>query len=280
VSDIYLDIIDSNSPTIMGILNVTPDSFSDGGKYLSIENAFSHGRKLVRDGADIIDIGGESTRPGALPVSVDEELNRVIPVIKKLCLEYPEIRISIDTTKSEVADEAIKAGACIINDISGGTFDPHILSVASKYEVPFVIMHIKGSPKNMQEAPFYNDVTSEISTFFEKRLEAAKVNNVYKIILDPGIGFGKRIEDNYSILNNISYFKKYGYPILIGMSNKSFLGNSLNVEVDQRTIPTIIAETIAVSNGANIIRTHNVKNAAELKKIKSFLTIEKTSVNV
>lgn len=280
MSDIYLDIIDSNSPTIMGILNVTPDSFSDGGKYLSIENAFAHGRKLVRDGADIIDIGGESTRPGALPVSVDEELNRVIPVIKKLCLEYPEIRISIDTTKSEVADEAIKAGACIINDISGGTFDPHILSVASKYEVPFVIMHIKGSPKNMQEAPFYNDVISEISTFYEKRLEAAKENNVYKIILDPGIGFGKRIEDNYSILNNISYFKKYGYPILIGMSNKSFLGKSLNVEVDQRTISTIITESIAVNNGANIIRTHNVKNAVELKKITSFLTIEKTSVNV
>lgn len=280
MSDNYLDIVDSNSPTIMGILNVTPDSFSDGGKYLNLENAFAHGRKLLMDGADILDIGGESTRPGALPVSVDEEINRVIPVIKKLCLEYPEIRISIDTTKSEVADEAIKAGACIINDISGGTFDPHILSVASKYEVPFVIMHVKGSPENMQEAPFYNDVISEISTFFEKQLEAAKENSVYKIILDPGIGFGKRIEDNYSILNNISYFKKYGYPILIGMSNKSFLGKSLKLEVDQRTISTIITESIAVNNGANIIRTHNVKNAVELKKITSFLTIEKTSVNV
>ena len=278
--DIYDHIVNSNSPTIMGILNITPDSFSDGGKFLDVEKAVDHGKNLIKNGADIIDIGGESTRPGALPVSVDEELHRVIPVIEKLCLEYPEIRISIDTTKSEVADEAIKAGASLINDISGGTFDPNILKVASKNDLPFVIMHIKGSPRNMQEAPFYDDVISEISAYFEKRLIAAKENNVDKIILDPGIGFGKRIQDNYTILNNISSFKEFGYPILLGVSNKSFLGKTLDVEINERTNSTIIAETIAVNNGANIIRTHNVKNSVELKKMTSYLTIKKTSINV
>lgn len=278
--DIYDHIVNSNSPTIMGILNITPDSFSDGGKFLDVEKAVDHGKNLIKNGADIIDIGGESTRPGALPVSVDEELHRVIPVIEKLCLEYPEIRISIDTTKSEVADEAIKAGASLINDISGGTFDPNILKVASKNDLPFVIMHIKGIPRNMQEAPFYDDVISEISAYFEKRLIAAKENNVDKIILDPGIGFGKRIQDNYTILNNISSFKEFGYPILLGVSNKSFLGKTLDVEINERTNSTIIAETIAVNNGANIIRTHNVKNSVELKKMTSYLTIKKTSINV
>jgi dihydropteroate synthase len=280
VSDIYLDIVNSASPTIMGILNVTPDSFSDGGKYLNIENAVTHAKKLLNDGAEIIDIGGESTKPGALPVSVDEELNRVIPVIRKICLDYPGTRISIDTTKSKVAEEAIKSGACLINDISGGTFDPRILDIASTYEIPFVIMHIKGNPSNMQDSPYYNDVINEISVFFEERLKVALEKNVNKIILDPGIGFGKRIQDNYAILNNISSFNKFGYPILIGVSNKSFLGKSLNLEIDERKNSTIIAETIAVKNGANIIRTHNVKNAVELKKIMSLLTSESMAFNV
>lgn len=280
MSDIYLDIVNSASPTIMGILNVTPDSFSDGGKYLNIENAVTHAKKLLNDGAEIIDIGGESTKPGALPVSVDEELNRVIPVIRKICLDYPGTRISIDTTKSKVAEEAIKSGACLINDISGGTFDPRILDIASTYEIPFVIMHIKGNPSNMQDSPYYNDVINEISVFFEERLKVALEKNVNKIILDPGIGFGKRIQDNYAILNNISSFNKFGYPILVGVSNKSFLGKSLNLEIDERKNSTIIAETIAVKNGANIIRTHNVKNAVELKKMMSLLTSESMAFNV
>lgn len=280
MSDIYLDIVNSASPTIMGILNVTPDSFSDGGKYFNIENAVTHAKKLLNDGAEIIDIGGESTKPGALPVSVDEELNRVIPVIIKICLDYPGTRISIDTTKSKVAEEAIKSGACLINDISGGTFDPRILDIASTYEIPFVIMHIKGNPSNMQDSPYYNDVINEISVFFEERLKVALEKNVNKIILDPGIGFGKRIQDNYAILNNISSFNKFGYPILIGVSNKSFLGKSLNLEIDERKNSTIIAETIAVKNGANIIRTHNVKNAVELKKMMSLLTSKSMAFNV
>ncbi len=280
MSNVYSDIVNSKSPKIMGILNVTPDSFSDGGKYLNIENAFAHAKKLLNDGADILDIGGESTRPGAIPISVDEELYRVIPVIEKIYLEHPETRISIDTTKSEVADEAIKAGACLINDISGGTFDAQILTIASKHEVPFVIMHIKGNPSNMQDSPFYNDIIDEISIYFEKQIKVAEENNVDKIILDPGIGFGKRIEDNYSILNNIDSFNKFGFPILIGVSKKSFLGKTLNIEVNERTNSTIIAETIAAKNGANIIRTHNVKNAVELKKMISFLNSENSIVNV
>ncbi|MCB0731857.1 MAG: dihydropteroate synthase [Ignavibacteriae bacterium] len=255
----------------MGIVNVTPDSFSDGGKYYSHTKAVEHSLKLLNDGADIIDIGGESTRPGAEKVSENEEIDRVLSVIQTLKNEKQEVTISIDSTKSKVVEESLKMGANIINDISGGQFDNNMFNVASKYNVPIVIMHIKGEPKNMQQNPHYNNVISEISSYFEKRIENARENNVNKIILDPGIGFGKRVEDNYEILNRLKDFNKFNYPILVGVSKKSFLGKSLNLEVSERENASVISETIACCNGAKIIRTHNVKNAVEIKKIFSNL---------
>ena len=266
--------MDNTPIEIMGILNVTPDSFSDGGKYLSVLNAVTHAERLIKDGADIIDVGGESTRPGSKSVSIDEECSRVIPVIESIAKKYPDVKISIDTTKSIVSTEAINAGASIINDISGGTFDEKNMENAAIFDIPFVIMHIKGTPENMQKNPSYNNVVDEISEYFQTRILAAKKYGVNKIILDPGIGFGKRIQDNYDIISNLDRFSNFKYPILVGVSKKSFLGNSLGLEIDERENSTIIAETISAMNGASIIRTHNVKNAVELKKISSLINFE------
>ncbi len=265
--DVYDKMKASNHPLVMGILNATPDSFSDGGKYLSLVNALKHAEYLIECGADIIDIGGESTRPGSEKVSDNEELKRVIPIIVELKKRFSESVISIDSTKSVVVKEAITAGAEIINDISGGTFDSKMLDIVAESNLPFVIMHIQGIPKNMQDSPFYMNVTLEVTEYLANRIKEIKSKGITKIIIDPGIGFGKRVEDNYSLLNNLKSLKNLNYPILIGVSKKSFLGNSLNLELDCRENSTTIAETIAAINGANIIRTHNVKNAVELKNI-------------
>lgn len=251
----------------MGILNITPDSFSDGGKYFSIDDAIDQGLKLIENGAEIIDIGGESTRPGSESVSIEEELRRVIPVIHAILKRAPEIKISVDTTKSKVAEEAIKSGAHIVNDVSAGNFDQNMMNVCAKFNVPYIIMHMKGTPKNMQDNPSYKDTIEEIKKFFENKIAEAEKNGINNLILDPGIGFGKRIEDNYKILANLESFKEFKLPILIGLSKKSFLGKSLNIDIENRENATIISETISVLSGANIIRTHNVKNAVELKKI-------------
>lgn len=270
-SNIYSKIIKKKSPLVMGILNITPDSFSDGGKFLSIDNAVKHAEYLIQSGADIIDIGGESTRPGADKVDASEEINRIVPVIKKIKSIFPNSIISIDTYKSQVAEEAVNTGASIINDISGGTFDSNIFSVASTYNVPFIMMHIKGTPKNMQKNTNYNDLINDINSFFYEQIRIANSYGVQEIILDPGIGFGKSLEDNYKILAELKQFSIHNYPLLIGVSKKSFLGNFLKLNIEERENATIIAETISVLNGAKIIRTHNVKNAVELKKIVSLL---------
>ena len=251
----------------MGILNVTPDSFSDGGKYFSIDDAIDQGLKLIENGAEILDIGGESTRPGSESVSIEEELRRVIPVIHAILKRAPGIKVSIDTTKSKVAEEAIKSGAHIVNDVSAGNFDQNMMNVCAKFDVPYIIMHMLGTPKNMQDNPSYKDTIEEIKKFFENKITEAEKNGINNLILDPGIGFGKRIEDNYKILANLESFKEFKFPILIGLSKKSFLGKSLNIDIENRENATIISETISVLSGANIIRTHNVKNAVELKKI-------------
>lgn len=271
MTNIYKNITESYVPFVMGILNVTPDSFSDGGEYLNKDIAVNHAVKMIEEGADIIDIGGESTRPGSAPVNIDKELERVIPVIEGLSEKYPKICISVDTRKSKVAEEAIKSGASIINDVSAGSYDERIVEVAAKYNSPYVLMHMKGSPENMQLRPHYVDVIAEIYEYFEERIDFAKNYGVEKIIIDPGIGFGKRIEDNYEIISRLEKFTQLNYPILIGVSKKSFLGKSLTLDIDNRENATTIAETIAVEKGAKIIRTHNVKNAVQLKKFMSNL---------
>ncbi|MEE9429924.1 MAG: dihydropteroate synthase [Melioribacteraceae bacterium] len=271
MSKIYKNILNSQSPMIIGILNVTPDSFSDGGKFVCVETAVTHALELLKDGADIIDVGGESSRPGAKPISDDEELSRVIPIIEEVIIRKPKTIISIDTTKAKVAEAALKAGATIVNDISGGTFDRKMFEVVAKYKVPIIIMHIQGKPKTMQKAPTYKNVVEEVYKYLEDKIIVAKGFNIEEIIVDPGIGFGKRVFENYELLKNINYFKKLNYPVLVGLSKKSFLGKVLNLKIDERENATTIAETFAIINGANIIRTHNVKNANQIKSLYSFV---------
>lgn len=256
---------------VMGILNVTPDSFSDGGKYMNTGDAVDHAIQMLDEGADMIDIGGESTRPGSKKVEAGEELRRVIPVVEQIIEKRPEAVISIDTTKSLVAKEALNAGAKIVNDISAGTFDNNMLNTVSEFNAGFVLMHIKGTPDTMQKNPYYEDVVSEVYDFLADRVEESEKAGVKNIFIDPGIGFGKRIVDNYELIKRLNEFKSIGYPILVGLSRKSFLGKSLDIGVDERDRATTLAETIAVNNGARIVRTHNVKNAVEAKKIINFV---------
>lgn len=258
-------------PKIMGIVNVTPDSFSDGGKYFSIDQAVTQGLKLIDEGANIIDIGGESTRPGSDSVSLEEELKRTTPVIKSILHLRKDAIISIDTTKSEVAKQALDNGAQIINDISGLTFDENMTQVAKEYDACVVIMHIKGNPKTMQDNPDYTDVVKEVYDFLLVQSIKSKQNGVDKIIVDPGIGFGKRIEDNFSLIKNLDYFQSLGYPVMVGLSKKSFIGRTLDLDINQRDVGTVIMETISILKSARIIRTHNVKYCNQIVKLASHI---------
>jgi len=256
------------SPLLMGILNVTPDSFSDGGKFDRVDSAIQHAIKMESEGSDIIDIGGESSRPGAEPVSLTEELDRVIHVIEKL-RKNSDIVISIDTYKSEVAEEALNAGANIINDISGLQFDSKMVEVASKYNVPIIIMHMLGNPQNMQKDPSYKNVTGEIISFFEDRIKYCVDNRIEKhnIIIDPGIGFGKTVEHNFILIRELKEFESLNCPILVGPSRKSFIGTTLNLPVDQRVEGTAATVTASIINGANILRVHDVEEMNRVIKI-------------
>ncbi|MGB9710294.1 MAG: dihydropteroate synthase [Thermodesulfovibrio sp.] len=254
---------------IMGILNVTPDSFFDGGRYLSFQNAIDHALRMVEEGADIIDIGGESTRPGAEPVSIDEELKRVIPIIEALSKKI-SIPISIDTYKAKVAEKAIEAGATIVNDISGLRFDPEMAKVVSRYKVPVVIMHIKGTPRDMQKNPHYEALIPEIIEYLRNSIVIAKQAGVDEnmIIIDPGIGFGKLPQHNLQILKNLKEFSKLGKPILIGVSRKSFIGYVLNESSPEKRLEgTASAVAVSVINGANIVRVHDVGFMAKIVKL-------------
>jgi len=254
-------------PKIMGIVNVTPDSFSDGGNYNTLYLALDHALKLIDEGADMIDVGGESTRPGSDPVLLEEELSRTIPVIKKIRSLNQSIVISIDTTKSEVAKQALDNGADIINDISGLTFDSKMINAVKQYNAGVVIMHIQGNPKTMHVNPEYKNVVDEVKQFLITQSNKAKENGVDKIIVDPGIGFGKSVDDNFKLIKNLNEFNKLSYPVMIGVSRKSFIGKTLNLEVNERDISTVIMETVSVLNSARIIRTHNVKYCAQLVKL-------------
>lgn len=268
------------SSYVFGILNVTPDSFSDGGKYLSAEQAVKKGIELFNDGADIVDIGGESTRPGSDPVSEEEEIRRILPVINGILNWNSEAIISVDTTKAAVALEALKAGAKVINDISGFKFDEKILEVTKQFNAAYVLMHIQGEPKTMQSNPGYNEVVSEIYDLLLSKVEFAKKAGLKNIIIDPGIGFGKRTSDNYEIIKRLQEFKGIGQPIMVGLSKKSFLGKALNLNVDEREEPTLIAETIAIKNGARFIRTHNVKKAKYAIELTKFFNNPELLSNV
>jgi len=246
---------------IMGVINITPDSFSDGGLYLNKNAALDHAKKLISEGADIIDIGGESSRPGSKPISIQEEIDRILPVIESLNDFNPSCIISIDTYKYEVAEKAISLGAKIINDISGLSFDNGMVDLVVKHKVPIVIMHMKGKPNNMQNNPHYNNLLNDITDFFKKQIRFAKTKGVQdkQIILDPGIGFGKSYDDNFKIIKNLNQLASLGYPILIGTSRKAFIGDILgNVSVQNRIFGTAATVSMCVRNGANIVRVHDV----------------------
>ena len=264
----------------MGILNVTPDSFSDGGQYFDTSKAVKHALNMLEEGADIIDIGGESSRPGARTVSVNEELQRVIPVMEEILGHRPDAVISIDTSKSEVADKALETGASIVNDISGLSGDKNMCSVISKHNSAVVIMHMKGNPENMQINPYYDDVVGEIKSYLEKQLELALSFGIEKIFLDPGIGFGKSIVHNLEILNRLDEFNELGFPLLIGVSRKSFLGKLINLQINDRDDVTSMVELVSMLKGAKAIRTHNVKKAFQAKTLFSFIDNPEVAVNV
>ncbi len=245
---------------VMGILNLTPDSFYDGGRYTRETQALRGVEQMIEEGADIIDVGGESVRPGAEPISLDEELSRVIPVIEKVRRLFP-ITISIDTYKAEVARQAIEEGADMVNDISGLQFDPDLRKIVARYGVPVILMHIKGTPKNMQDNPRYHSLMKEIISYLRKSIKLAEEAGVdpARIIVDPGIGFGKTTAHNLEILRRLEELKVLGKPILVGLSRKSFIGNVLGLPQEERLEGGLAAISIAILGGARIVRTHDVK---------------------
>jgi len=258
---------------VMGILNSTPDSFSDGGLLNSKAAVSRRVKAMLAAGADILDVGGESTRPFAKPVSAEEELDRVIPVIE-LIREMSDIAISVDTTKSAVALAALSAGADIVNDISALRHDTQMLDAVKSYEGPVIIMHMLGTPGTMQIDPRYGDVVEDITAFFEERLAWLQNNGVerHRVIIDPGIGFGKTVDHNLEILKNIQRFKKTGCPVMIGHSRKSFIGSLLDLEVNDRDCPTAVVSAFLAANHVDIIRVHDVGLTKQAIRLASILT--------
>jgi dihydropteroate synthase len=260
----------AEKPLIMGVLNVTPDSFYDGGAFFSPDRAIDHALRLAAEGADIIDVGGESTRPGSAPTPLDEELKRVIPVIEGI-RRQSDIALSIDTYKADVAREAIAAGIDVVNDISALSFDSRMADVVAASGVPVVIQHIKGTPRDMQINPSYDDVVGEIKAFFIERIAVAKQRGIEeeKIIIDPGIGFGKRLQDNLAIIRELGRLKELGRSILIGTSMKSFLGRIVGTDaLEDRVEGTLASVAISLWNGADMVRVHDV---AKTKKVVLFM---------
>ncbi len=258
---------DLSQAVVMGILNVTPDSFFDGGSYSDEERATDHVEYMLKWGASIIDIGGVSTRPGAQEISPDEEWSRIGSVIRTLRKEYPDTCLSVDTFHASVAEKALDEGIDMVNDISGGSFDPGMAPLIGKWNVPFVIMHIQGRPGNMQQNPTYNNVVEDIKAFFEKQIATFQEAGASKFILDPGFGFGKNDEHNYALLSNLHIFAEMGYPVMVGLSRKSMINRVLGTKVAEALNGTSVVNTVAVMNGAKILRVHDVKEAVEVVKL-------------
>lgn len=253
---------------VMGVLNVTPDSFSDGGHFLDPDAAVAHGLQLVEDGADIVDVGGESTRPHAEPISPDEERARVIPVIERLAAAHPGLALSIDTRKPEVAEAALAAGACIVNDVSGGRSEG-MFEVVRQADAGMVLMHMLGDPKTMQDNPHYEDVVAEVHEYLNGRIEAAEWAGIRPeaLAIDPGIGFGKNLEHNLALIRRIDALRDLGRPILVGPSRKRFIGAILDLPEDQRVEGTAGAVAWLIGRGANIVRVHDVRQIVRVARV-------------
>jgi len=253
-----------DQPIIMGILNVTPDSFFDGGKRSDIDQLVAHVKQLLNEGASIIDVGGYSTRPGAKQVSEKEELDRVLPPIKALVKAFPQIVISIDTFRSQVAKKCIEVGASIVNDVTGGAKDEKLFDTIAQLNVPYVLTHLQGDLETMQQNPTYNNVVDDVTLYFKEKIAFLTTKGVHNIILDPGFGFGKTIQHNYELLNNINILKSFGLPILVGISRKSMINKPLNITPQESLNGTTVLNTVALMKGANILRVHDVKEAKEV----------------
>ena len=268
----------SQNARIMGVLNVTPDSFSDGGEFFTTEKAIEHGSRLIAEGAWIVDVGGESTRPGAVSVSAKEELARVVPVIAKLSEKVPAF-ISIDTSKAAVALGALEAGASIVNDVTGGRADPEMMTLVAEKKAAFIVMHMQGTPQTMQMNPSYNDVVTEVADFFRQQYTRALECGIdsMAIAFDPGIGFGKTVEHNLKLLANLPRLRVHDRPMVVGVSRKSFLGKMVgSAEISDRLAPTIAFTSMLRERGANVLRVHDVKeNLAALQVAERLLETAK-----
>ena len=264
-------LMDFSSPKIMGILNITPDSFYDGGMFDSNKKILKQVEKMLEDGADIIDIGGCSSKPGSKKVIIDDEIKRVIPTIELIKSKFNEEIISVDTFRSEVAKKAVNSGASIVNDISAGELDPNMFNCVAELGIPYIMMHMQGSPQTMQNKPKYNNVVNDIITHLSKKIFRARELGIIDIVVDPGFGFGKTLDHNYQILNDLSFFKELDCPILVGISRKSMIYKILNNDPKNALNGTTCLNTVALSKGANILRVHDVKEAKEIIKLTNFL---------
>jgi dihydropteroate synthase len=264
-------LIDLSTPLVMGILNLTPDSFYDGGSYLNEKQALKRAEQMILEGASIIDLGAYSTRPGAEDISVEEEIKRLIPILKKIRTEFPNVPISIDTFRSEVALRSSEIGIELINDISGGSMDDTMFETVAKLKVPYILMHIKGKPVNMQKNPVYKDILAEMMLYFTKKINQLNLLGVQDIILDPGFGFGKTLEHNYKLMHKLEIFKILNLPLMVGVSRKSMIYKLLESTPEESLNGTSILNTLALQKGASLLRVHDVKQAVEAIKINNYL---------
>ena len=260
-------LVDFSSPKVMGILNITPDSFFDGGKYQHKKAILTQTEKMLKEGATFIDVGAYSSRPGADHVSEEEELRRILPAVSILLREFPDIYISIDTFRSRVAKKTIEAGAAVINDISGGNMDALMFKTIAQLQVPYILMHMQGTPQTMQHCPSYEHITTDLIQFFSEKIDELRRLQINDVIIDVGFGFGKTILHNFQLLKELHHFQTFNLPLLAGVSRKSMLYKTLNIHPNDALNATSSANTIALLHGANILRVHDVKEAVECIKI-------------
>lgn len=260
-------LVDLSSPKVMGILNVTPDSFYDGGRYNSESALLQQAEQMLEDGADLIDIGGYSSRPGADDIAEQEELRRTVQATTLILKNFPDAIISIDTFRAGVAKENIEAGAAIINDISGGTLDENMIPLAGQLAVPYIMMHMKGTPQNMKQMATYDDLLKEITFFFSKQIAKARDHKINDVIIDPGFGFAKNIEQNFTLLQHLDHLSILDKPILTGISRKSMIYKTLGISPDEALNGTTVLNTLCLQKGANILRVHDVKEAVECVRL-------------